>query len=139
MEFMICSRAEIEEGIIVRTPYIVISISDSDSKPPRLIKGCGFLDAIFVHFDDTDPKYSFGKTPMNVEQAKAIWDFVENNCERAGTIVCHCLAGMSRSPAVALALAEAFEEETSAITEYFNYNQHVYQTMKQLTLSKNNH
>lgn len=134
MELIVYGRDEIEQGIIVRTPYIVVSISDSDSEPAKLIKGCGFLDAIYLSFDDTDPKYSFGKKPMTLEQAKSIWEFVKTNCDQAGTIVCHCLAGMSRSPAIALALAEAFEEDTSTFTENFNYNQHVYKTMKQAIL-----
>lgn len=131
MEFFVCSRDEIEEGIVIHTPYIIVSISDSNSEPAKLVKGSGFLDAIYVHFDDTDPEYSFGKKPLTLKQAKTIWKFVQANRDRAGTIVCHCLAGMSRSPAMALALAEAFEEETSHFTDTYNYNQHVYQTMKQ--------
>ena len=73
---------------------------------------------------------------MTLDQARAIWEFVQINQEEAGTIVCHCLAGMSRSPAVALAIAEAFEEDTAAIKETFNYNRHVYQTMRQAILEQ---
>lgn len=131
MDFIVTSREEIEKGIVIRTSYIVVSISNSDTAPAKLIKGSGFLDAIYVNFDDTDPEFSFGKKPMTLDHAKSIWEFVQIHQDRAETIVCHCLAGMSRSPAVAIALAEAFEEDTSTFRENFNYNTHVHQTMRQ--------
>jgi len=130
MDFIIISRDEIEEGIIVRTPYIVVSIADADARPAKLIKGSGFIDAIYLHFDDTDPDYSFGRLPMTQEQAEKIWSFVQKNEPNVGTIVCHCLAGMSRSPAVAVALAEALYEDATYLRDTFNYNKHVYETMK---------
>ncbi len=131
MNFMVLSRDEIEEGIVVRTPYLVISIYDSNSKPATLIRGSGFVDALFVQFDDTDPKYSFGKRPMTLKQGKRIWDFVQSHQNQVGTIVIHCLAGMSRSPAIALALSEKLEVESSYWRQTFNCNEHVYQTMTQ--------
>ena len=135
MEFIVTSRDEIEEGIIVRTPYIVISISDTDAQPAKLIKGAGFVDAIYLHFDDTDPDYSFGRSPMTEEQANEIWNFVQEHESNVGTVVCHCLAGMSRSPAVAIALAEALYEDTAYLKETFNFNKHVYEMMKTATVS----
>ena len=130
MEFMITSRDEIEAGIIVRTPYVVVSISDADAQPAKLIKGSGFVDAIYLHFDDTEPDSSFGRLPMTEQQAENIWNFVQKNEPNIGTIVCHCLAGMSRSPAVAIALAEALDEDTTDFRDTFCFNNHVYETMK---------
>ena len=131
IDLIVTSREEIEDGIIVYDPYVVISIYDSDSVPARLIRGSGFIDAIFLEFDDTDPEHSFGKKPMSLEQARQIWEFIKSNHDKIGAIVCHCLAGMSRSPAVALAIAEGLDEDTSYWKQNFSFNEHVYQTMRQ--------
>ena len=63
-----------------------------------------------VAFHDAEPVAGF-KTPskivfMRPAHARAIWKFVGRHKDAIGSIVCHCEQGMSRSPAVALALAE---------------------------------
>ena len=130
MDIHVFSKPEIEEGIVIQSSYIVISITDSDDAPAKIIKGSGFVDALYLEFDDTDPEFSFGCRPMQIGQATVIWNFVQGYLDEVEAVVCHCLAGMSRSPAVALALAEALGEDTAHFAENFNYNTHVYDTMR---------
>ncbi len=131
MQLIVTSRLEIEAGIVVRSAYVVVSISDANAPPPKLIRGAGFRDAIYLHFDDTEPEGSFGRQPMTIDQAKQIWDFVWRHRQHVGAIVCHCHAGMSRSPAVAAGLAEGLGESPSAIFAEYCPNQHVLEMMRQ--------
>ena len=66
---------------------------------------------------------------MTREQARAIWQFVKRHQSRVSSIVCHCEQGVSRSPAVALALAEAFGSDTAKIKVHTHPNQYVYRLM----------
>ena len=66
---------------------------------------------------------------MTQDQAAAIWEFVKRHQSQVGSIVCHCEQGASRSPAVAIALAEALGSDTAEIEAYSNPNQHVYRLM----------
>jgi hypothetical protein len=55
MQFMVAGRSEIERGIVVRTPYVVISISDPGSRRPRIKSTAGFRGAIYLQFHDAEP------------------------------------------------------------------------------------
>ena len=46
------------------------------------------------------------------------------------TIVCHCEQGMSRSPAVAMALAKALGGDADSILAESQPNQHVYRMLR---------
>ena len=131
MQFIVTSRWEIEAGIVVQSAYVVVSISDVDAAPPKLIRGSGFNDAIFVHFDDTDPATSFGRKAMTLEQGLDIWQFVRQHLVSVETIVCHCHAGMSRSPAVAAGIAEGIGESPTSIFANYCPNRHVLNIMRQ--------
>lgn len=130
MEFIVASRDEIEAGIVVRSAYIVISISDSDGRPATIIRGSGLRDVLFLRFDDTEPESAFGRQPMRPGQAEQIWKFVQQFRPHVETIVCHCLAGMSRSPAVAAGLMEGLGEDPAWIFDGFHPNQHVLNLMR---------
>lgn len=129
MQLIITGRSEIESGIVVRSAYVVVSISDADAPPPKLVRGAGFRDAIFLHFDDTEPGSNYGRRPMFLEQAKLIWE-VGQHREHVGAIVCHCHAGMSRSPAVAAGIAEGLGESPTAIFAEYCPNRHVLEMMR---------
>jgi predicted protein tyrosine phosphatase len=134
MKFIVTDRCSIESGILVRTPYIVISIRDPGTKKPRIRRTLGLKKVLYVEFHDAEPADGF-KTPskivlMKPSQAQAIWNFVQRYQDEIGSVVCHCEQGMSRSPAVALALAEALGCETRHIRTSYQPNQYVYDLMK---------
>lgn len=111
MEFVVVSRQEIETGIIVRSAYVVISITDPGSQPAKIQKSAGFREVLRLQFHDAIPLKGYFKLPpevvlMNEDHARAIWDFVDQWKGAVETIVVHCEQGMSRSPAVAAAICE---------------------------------
>ena len=135
MDFIVTDRQTIEDGIVVRTPYVVISIRDPGRDQARIRRPPAFVDALFLAFHDAEPS-SGTILPKSIrlmsrQDANQIWHFVQGHCDRAGTIVCHCEQGMSRSPAVALALAERMDGDTEAILAEGQPNQYVYQLMRE--------
>jgi predicted protein tyrosine phosphatase len=135
MDFIVTDRQTIEDGIVVRTPYIVISISDPGRPPARLRRPPAFVDAFFLAFHDAEPSSGMilpkGIRLMSRRNAEQIWHFVQKHRDRVGTIVCHCEQGMSRSPAVALALAERLDGDTEAILAEGQPNQYVHCLMRE--------
>lgn len=110
--------------------YLVISISDPppDGEPLKVPQRWGLLDVLHLEFHDFDlwalgdkknglfRNRTIEELAMTADHAKAIWDFVQRprSIEPAG-IVIHCHAGVSRSPSVAMALADALRLDRSAI------------------------
>jgi predicted protein tyrosine phosphatase len=133
MKFIVVGRNEIERGIVVRTPYVVISIVDPQSRPARLRRSAGFRDELSLRFHDAERGE---ETPlpsevvlMTRDQAKAIWDFVLRYRDQVGTIVVHCEQGMSRSPAVAAAICKALGENEEQFFRKYAPNQYVYELL----------
>ena len=134
MEFIVTDRRTIEKGIIVRSAYVVISIRDPGKHKARLRKTSGLRDALFLAFHDAESADGLVLPPsiqlMTVSDAERIWRFVQEHLGNVGTIVCHCEQGMSRSPAVAVALAEALGENTEAILACAQPNWNVYNLLR---------
>jgi len=130
MDFIPVSREEIERGIIVRTAYVVVSISDPGTRRPRIKRPAGFRDVLYLQFHDAVPMSGFTQPDdivlMTSDQARQIWDFVLSYEGRVETVVVHCEQGMSRSPAVAAALADYFGGQF--FLEY-QPNEYVYELM----------
>ena len=59
MDFIVSDRQSIEHGLVVMTPYIVISIRDPGTQKPRLRCGAGFQDALYLAFHDAEPSNDF--------------------------------------------------------------------------------
>jgi predicted protein tyrosine phosphatase len=130
MEFIVASRGEIERGIIVRHPYVVISISDPGTPLPRVRRPPAFRDVLYLQFHDEEPVKGF-KSPRDIvlmteDEARAIWEFVDRYRAGVGAIVVHCEQGASRSPAVAAALAKALGEDGDRFFVEYVPNQFVY-------------
>ena len=137
MKIMVTDRQTIESGMVVWTPYIVISIRDPGTPKPRIPRTSGLKGVLHVAFHDAEPAKNF-RTPskivlMKPAQAKAIWRFVRRHRDAVGSVVCHCEQGMSRSPAVALALAEALGGNAEHIRTNYQPNQYVYDIMRAAT------
>ena len=67
---------------------------------------------------------------LTVADAERIWRFVQEHLPGIRAIVCHCEQGMSRSPAVAQALAEALGVDQRHIVRGRNPNKRVYRLLK---------
>lgn len=134
MDFIVGGRQEIERGIIVRTPYVIISIRDPGKRKPKIRKPTGLLDVLYLQFHDAVPDERIPLPEkvvlMTEEHAKQIWDFVLRYRDRAGTIVVHCEQGMSRSPAVAAAIALYLGENDSRLLEEYHPNEYVYDLLR---------
>ena len=130
MEFLVVGRDEIEDGLLLRAPYIVISIADPGSPQPR-IRPSGLCRGILrLRFHDAEPVVGFISPPeikqMTQQQALAIWQFVQRHLSDIRLIVVHCEAGMSRSPAVAAAICKGLGGDDSRFFEEFQPNMLVY-------------
>jgi len=133
MRFIVAGRNEINEGIVVRTPYVVISISDPGKQRPRIRRSTGFRDAIFLQFHDAEPTEGF--TPldklvlMTSDHAATIWEFVCRYQNAVDTIVVHCEQGMSRSPAVAAAICKTLGQDDRHFFDEYAPNRYIYDLM----------
>ncbi|NLS96379.1 MAG: hypothetical protein GXX96_29935 [Planctomycetaceae bacterium] len=130
MDFVVAGRQEIEAGILVRSAYVVISITDPGSRPARILKSAGFRDVLRLQFHDAIPVEGFTLPPevvlMNKDHAKSIWQFVRQWQEKVDTFVVHCEQGMSRSPAVAAAICDMLGGHGRHFFNEFVPNRYVY-------------
>jgi predicted protein tyrosine phosphatase len=131
MDFIVSDRQSIEHGLVVMTPYIVISIRDPGTQKPRLRCGAGFQDALYLAFHDAEPSNDF-ELPSEIvlmtrEDANQVWKFVQRWQDTIGTIVCHCEQGMSRSPAIAIGLCRGLGDDPSELEAEYSPNMFVNQ------------
>ena len=134
MQLLVHDRRSNERGIVVRTAYVLISIRDPDKSPVRPRRPAGLLDVLFLAFHDAEPieglRLPAGVRLMQPLDAVRIWQFARQYRDRIGTIVCHCEQGMSRSPAVALALAEALGGDGGRLLDESQPNRYVYELLR---------
>jgi predicted protein tyrosine phosphatase len=109
MNVFVTDRASIERGFLVRSSYAVISIRDPGVAKARIPKAAGLRATLHLAFHDSEPSEDL-ELPAEIvmpteDHAKQIWTFVDEHKEQVGAFVVHCHQGMSRSPAVAAALA----------------------------------
>jgi predicted protein tyrosine phosphatase len=135
MKIIVTDRRSIEAGIVVRTPYIIVSIYTPTRPRPEIPRRCGLKAVHYTSFHDVEPTEELSLAPdivlMTPKHAKAIWRFVKRHHKTVGTIVCHCEQGFSRSPAVALALAKVLGSDVAKIRAHTYPNRHVYRLMCQ--------
>lgn len=133
VEILVTDRESIEAGIAVSTRYVVISIHDAGSRKPKVRKQPGLKDVLFLKFDDAEPS-ALMELPANIKlvtpsHAKAVWDFLALHQKNIGTIVVHCNQGMSRSPAVAAAIAKKLGQDEVRFWNEHQPNRYVYEMM----------
>jgi predicted protein tyrosine phosphatase len=107
MDFFVYSRQAVERVAPHEAPHIIISITSApdDLAQLRANDQClGILRLSFIDADERAPPI-FGGELFSRNQAIQIWSFVERHRGDVRRIVVHCDAGISRSPAVAAALA----------------------------------
>jgi predicted protein tyrosine phosphatase len=128
-------RTTVAEGVSCPAPYVVISIRDPGTPRIQFGNRVGLRDVLFTAFHDAEPA-SGSQLPKTIRlltrrQALRLARFVWTHRNKVRSIVCHCEQGMSRSPAVALAISEVLGIETSADLKWTQPNQYVYELVRQ--------
>ena len=108
----------------------LISITDPSRNPATFHSG--WVGLLRVSFDDVDavtfPGQDKHLKEISAEQVFAIADFVAREAKRSSRIVVHCRHGVSRSAAVAKAIADATNIHFP--NDYNKYNKFVYLSLK---------
>ena len=133
MEILVTDREGIERGLVVRSAYVVISIHDPTKPPARVRPQMGLRGVLTLAFHDAEPLLG-GELPVEIklmapEQADALWAFLGQHRAQVGALVVHCEGGVSRSPAVAAAVAEAWDLDGRRFWQDYTPNHHVYHTV----------
>ena len=127
----------------IKVPYLVISISSHEEHYCPIPSNEHCLDKIFLKFDDqsyqeqiTFAQYEGVAYPMKDEDAVKLLKFVLKYKDDVNDIIVHCEAGLSRSPAIALALSEILngEEDPAKYIESMNGLKHANLLVRDLIL-----
>jgi predicted protein tyrosine phosphatase len=114
-------------------PWACISIGTEPGDWPKLNK-CQLVDLLQISFFDLDriPDECTNEDKIvlfNEDHARRIWEFVESVWDRVDLILVHCLAGVSRSPAVAAAVAKIRYSSDDLYFKSYAPNMLVYRIM----------
>ena len=130
LSIRVSDRETVERGLVMREPYILISIRDPDKRPVRLPRSPLCKAVLELAFHDAEPVPGFEPTEqityMSEDDARAIWAFVREHDGEYRAIMVHCEQGMSRSPAIAAALADGLRIDGREFWEEYQPNQFVY-------------
>jgi predicted protein tyrosine phosphatase len=108
-------------------PWACISIGCEEGDWPKINKcqQIGLLQMAFADVDAGQGEFIL----FDDKKAKIIWDFVDSMWDKVDLIMIHCLAGVSRSPAVAAAIAKDYYSDDSLYFNEYCPNRLVYRTM----------
>ncbi|MEZ4451961.1 MAG: hypothetical protein R3B09_21035 [Nannocystaceae bacterium] len=131
MDFLIRSRRLIESSAPPEVPHVVVSITSSPADVARIPPSPACLGILRLAFADRDfPREGEGPEGLfSREDARRIWDFVLAHREQARCVVLHCKAGVSRSPAVAAALARVLRGDDEEFFRRYGPNARVYRIL----------
>ncbi|AKV00393.1 hypothetical protein AKJ09_07056 [Labilithrix luteola] len=109
MQFYVYSRYGFEATRPHEVPHVVISITSSLDDQARIRANEQCRGVLRLAFADAEVASEIipEDALFTPEHARRIWDFVVAHRDEIERIIVHCDAGMSRSPAVAAALARA--------------------------------
>jgi predicted protein tyrosine phosphatase len=123
MNIQVCSRKD-ARNFKCNVPWAAISITSSPHVWPDLSEE-GRIAILQLYFlDHTTP----GENSMTKEQAQVILQFMQSVQDQIECLMVHCDAGLSRSPAVAAAIAKIFigEDEDKPYFQRYYPNYLVY-------------
>jgi predicted protein tyrosine phosphatase len=131
----------VQDNVIGLGPEdLLVSITERDrrARHPSLIQG---VRTIQTRFDDVLNEVRLGGDlalwPVTLLEATDILRYVKENVRHVRRVVVHCYAGVSRSPAVAMVLAQVFDLapglEGLRMKHEF-YNRAVYKTMAEAAI-----
>lgn len=133
MDIVVCNREQVERGLRIGKPFILVSITDPGAPPVDLPLDPLRLAVLRLAFDDARP----GDQPPDEEQtlrlmtakdSRAIWNFV-SDLRDVETLIVHCGAGWSRSAAVGAAVAYVFDDEAEKFFRDLSPNEYVFRLM----------
>ncbi len=134
MQILVEDRRTVEAGVALGVPYIVISIHDPGERPAEIPPDPNCQATLCLSFHDADLPQREASAAcdgcLTAADAERIWRFVQEHLPGIRAIVCHCEQGMSRSPAVAQALAETLGVGQRHIVLGRNPNKRVYRLLK---------
>jgi predicted protein tyrosine phosphatase len=110
------------------TPWACISIGSEPGDWPKINK-CQQVDILQIAFADIDLPRRTGHILFTEAHAQQIWDFVEKVWDQVDLLMVHCLAGQSRSPAVAAAIAKIKYNDDMMYFRLYTPNSLVYNTL----------
>ena len=129
------SRRDVERGISFRGSYALISIRDPGSPAVRIPRQSGLVDALELQFHDAEPTSSMtlpsGIEMITEEQGMAIAEFVRRLHTEVDGFAVHCEQGMSRSPAVAVAIARHLKQSDEAFWQEHQPNRYVLELVEE--------
>jgi len=130
MQISTYAKAEVETGVLVDRmhPFVLISLRDPGEPLtlPPTPACCGVLTIECLDIDENRPDAAC----FHAEHAQQIVDAVTSLPQEIKEIVVHCHAGISRSTAVAAALAQLFRLDDTPFVTYPKYpNRHIYRTL----------
>lgn len=113
-------------------PYVLISISSPDGEPITPGEDENRMGVLFLEFHDLigaevagfESRHGFKPVLFSREHALQIKDFLASH--RGVFLACNCEAGISRSAAVAAAVAKATGEDDSIYFRRYHPNPRVY-------------
>ena len=113
-------------------PWACISIGTEPGDWPKLNK-CQLVGLLQISFYDLD-RIPPGCELENIvlfseDHAQRIWNFVNSVWDKVEILLVHCLAGVSRSPAVAAAIARMKYGDDQLYFDRYLPNRLVYRTM----------
>lgn len=128
MKLFVADRDEAEQGVLIRSTFAVISISDPGAPVPRVRRPSHCLGVLHLSFHDAEPSHALppGVVLMSEDDARAICEFVARHAA-AGALLVHCEQGASRSPAVAAAICKAQGGDPGRFFADYVPNQFVYE------------
>lgn len=116
----------IESGLPEKT--VLISISDTNQEREEIINLCdGNINIFTTVFKDIDTQES----GFTVELAKGMQEFIDQAIANKMDIVVHCLAGVSRSGAIAKWINDYYGLNDWYLNEYKGHNRYVYEVMNE--------
>ena len=132
MEIFVYSRSGLDAARPHEVPHVVISITSSPDDVARLRSNRNCVGVLRVSFPDveTASEQHPESALFSREHADAIWSFVREHLSAIERVIVHCDAGMSRSPAVAAALARVLNgDDAEFFGGRYRPNKRVYETM----------
>jgi predicted protein tyrosine phosphatase len=118
MEIFVYSRSALDAVAPHEVPHVIISITSNpdDVARLRLTNMCrGVLRLSFPDAEAPSPLYAEANL-FSRKQASDVWTFTQQHLSEIQRIIVHCDAGVSRSSAVAAALARVLNDDD---TEFF--------------------
>ncbi len=118
MKIFVYSRSALDAVRPHEVAHVIISITSHPDDVARLRLNEMCRGVLRLSFPDAEvPSDLHVETSLfSREQAMEIWTFTEKHLSQIERVIVHCDAGVSRSPAVAAALARVLNDDD---TEFF--------------------